>query len=49
MLVLIPESDFPIKTSRKLKELFNSVSFVTWLCLCILFTDQVIEKDVDRG
>ena len=28
MLVLIPESDFSIKTWRKAKELFDSISFV---------------------
>ena len=37
MLVLIPESGFSIKTSRKAKELFDSISFVNWICLCMLF------------
>ena len=37
MLVLIPELDFSIKTSRMAKELLNSIFFVNWICLCILF------------
>ena len=37
MLVLIPESDFSTKTLRKVKELFDSISFVNWICLCMLF------------
>ena len=37
MLLLIPLSDFSIKTSRKAKELFDSISFVNWICLCMLF------------
>ena len=37
MLVLIPESDFLIKTSRKAEELFNFISFVNWICLRTLF------------
>ena len=36
MLVLIPESNFSIQTSRKAKELFNSISFMNWIYLCIL-------------
>ena len=35
MLVLIPESDFSIKTSRKTKKLFSFISFVNWICLCV--------------
>ena len=39
VLVLIPESDFSIKTSRKAKGLFDSIFFffVNWICLCMLF------------
>ena len=37
MLVLIPESDFSVKTSRKTKELFGFISFVNRICLCMLF------------
>ena len=39
MLVLIPESDRSMKkTSRKAKELLDSISFVDWICLCMLFS-----------
>ena len=31
MLVLIPELNFSIKTSRKTKELLNSIFFVNWI------------------
>ena len=51
-LVLIPESNFSRKTSRKARKLFDSVSFVNWICLCILLrllkkmSIQVVEKEV---
>ena len=36
-LVLIAEGDFSTKPSRKARKLFNSIYFVNWICLCMLF------------
>ena len=42
MLISILAAHFLIKTSRNAKELFNSISFINWICVCILF--RLLEK-----